>query len=130
MLPGPSIPPQAKQPSANPPAVQPSNNIQPETRPSDLAIPSGQLTDNATPPVAQSDPTPTNLVMPSTPEVSRTQPVAGENIVPPTPPAQCTQNKVPLALRKLLPYNAPGLQEETVTSSPVERRITRQSKKQ
>ena len=130
MLPGPSIPPQAKQPSANPPAVQPSNNIQPETRPSDLAIPSGQLTDNATPPVAQSDPTPTNLVMPSTPEVSRTQPVAGENIVPPTPAAQCTQKKVPLALRKLLPYNAPGLQEETVTSSPVERRITRQSKKQ
>ena len=124
MLPGPSIPPQAKQLPASSQAVQPSN---PGMQPSDRVIPARQPPDNATPPVVQTPPkTPTEFITPSTPEVPRAQPADGEKTVPPAP---CTPQKVPLALRKLQSYNAPGLQEETVTFSPA-KRVTRQTKKQ
>ena len=51
------------------------------------------------------------------------------SVIPVADPPKAVQKRPPLILRQLQPYNSPGLTEETATS-PLDKRVTRQSVKQ
>ena len=51
------------------------------------------------------------------------------SVIPAADPPKAVQKRPPLILRQLQPYNNPGLTEETATS-PLDKRVTRQSAKQ
>ena len=125
MLPGPDIPPQTRRSSQSSPAMKEPDHTKPTDQPGELFVPP-QSPSTLTP--DDQITSPKNVITPSSPEPTVTQP-AEIDPSPLTTHPESNSKKIPLALRNLQSYNTPGLQEETVTSSPA-KRVTRQSKKQ